>query len=129
VIDWLSPAEIYAYTRDEVIWILNNALEEWPDQDCAPVSHKKNQRMPKETEMLVRAELDVRISMLGDVGKRLYKLKDIEYDKLSYELQAAINYISGVCRRWQTCDKCLNKKCKRRGRKPCTFNQWLNHNR
>lgn len=149
MIDWLSPSEVNAYNRDQVMWILNNCLDgSWPTRESgytdAPISHSVNTHMPKETATLVLAELKVRIGMCGNSGQRLYDAflgwwdskagewrrptRDLDYRDLDNELSNVVNYICGVCRRWMECDNC-KRKCKRRGRKAETFNQWTTHNR
>ncbi len=54
--------------------------------------------------------------------------------------KTVLDYISGVCRKMQSCDRCLDaihevpkehnsKLCKRWGRKPCSWQQWVGHRR
>ncbi len=54
--------------------------------------------------------------------------------------RAVLGYISGVCRKIQSCDRCLSaireipkehisKVCKRWGRKSCTFAMWISNHR
>lgn len=136
--DYFSPGEFHSYHRDQVVFFLNECRESWPQKESnytdAPISHQSSSHMPGETESLVRAEITQRISMCGDYGVRLYveiiakgKERPVEFDDLSSDSRSAVSYVCGLCRRWQSCENCLVKKCKRRGRKPCTFEQWINH--
>ena len=143
MIDYFKPGEIRSYSREQAMWMLNNCLEGWPAQDSnytdPLVSHSASSHMPGETAILVIAELTCRISTCGEAGKRLYKNlfaivarnhgRPAAFEDLPYESQQVVNYVCGVCRRSQDCGPCPRKTCKKRGRKACTFSQWVNHNR
>lgn len=139
MIDFIKPSEC-RFTSDDILWILNNCLEGWPTKESgyndAPLSKAVNPHMPKETELLVIAEIKVRLALCGDSGRKFLavfiganRLRDIQREDLTPEWRSVLSYVSGQCRRCMPCDHCLVKNCKRRGRKPCTFNQWRNHNR
>jgi hypothetical protein len=164
VIGYYSPSEIIAFNRDQIMFILNFCLEGWPGRESSYTdglaSSGVNPRMPRETELLVLAEVSARLNSCGDAGRRLHgaflggDLMDAA-DTCPIAIQprpkqdcpmaltcpqkgnpgdqceskAVVNYICGVCRRNSSCGNCHSIKCKRRGRKPCTFSQWVNHNR
>ena len=145
--DFISPSEVRNYTRGDIMYFLNECRETWPVKDSnytdAPVSHSASQHMPGETELLVRAEITQRISFCGDAGVRLYaeilrkgKERPVDYDDLSQESRCVVSYASGVCRKNLECSFCrkpfnpvTKKGCRSFGRKPCTFNQFISHNR
>ncbi len=122
-----------------------------------PLSKTINSQMPHQSEIDVLNEIGWRLSFCGKEGQRFYDIfrireekqselgkKNIELPPIDYDrdikwdegLKAVIHYISGNCRRIQDCKNCLSKVdkngtiiCKRFGRKPCTWAQWVNHNR
>lgn len=139
MLDYMSPSE-RCYTRDGILWVLNNCLEGWPSEPSGytdiPISSSINPHAPHESEMLVVAEIMARLKLCGDAGRKLYALflglngeYSLDYNGLSQEGRSVLSYISGICRRVNDCGRCPHKSCKRRGRKPCTFAQWINHNR
>ncbi len=137
--DYLKPSEC-RYTRDDILFILNNCLEGWPSRESgytdAPIPRSVNPHMPNQSEIEVLAEIKVRLALCGDAGRKLYALflgvqgqYVIDYGGLTPEGRSVLSYISGICRRVNDCGRCPHKSCKRRGRKPCTFAQWINHHR
>ena len=143
MLEYLNPSEVRTYNPEQIMYMLNFCQESWPQKESnytdAPVSHSSSNHMPHETEILVMAELDFRIRSCGSSGDRLYKHLNAQtgqnygrvvcLDDLPSELRSVVLYCSGVCRRIQECLPCPNKTCKRRGRRPCTFNQYINHHR
>ena len=147
--DYLSPLEVHSYSKEQILYILNNCLDgNWPTKESgyndAPISKSSSQHMPGETALIVVAEVKVRIGMCGDSGRRLYDAflhnqtgRGLDFDDLSTELRQVVSYVSGTCRKWVSCDNCPKAVGKevakllniKRGRKPCTFNMWVNHNR
>ena len=145
------------------MYFLNFCLEGWPLKESnytdAPISHGVSQHMPGETEILVRAEISVRMERCGKASKSLlneilaksnaeyidtddpkpekrYSVRYVDYKELSDDGWNVVRYVSGVCRKWQECSFCrkpfnpeTKKGCRSWGRKPCTFSQWVNHNR
>jgi len=77
MIDYLSPSEVHSYSRDQILYILNNCLDgNWPTKESgyndAPISKSSSQHMPGETSLIVVAEVKVRIGMCGDSGRAFY---------------------------------------------------------
>ncbi len=115
-------------------------MEGWPSRVSgytdAPIPRSVNPHMPNQSEIEVLAEIKVRLALCGDAGRKLYALflgvqgqYVIDYGGLTPEGRSVLSYISGICRRVNDCGRCPHKSCKRRGRKPCTFSQWINHHR
>ena len=143
MLDFLSPSEVRTYNPEQIMYMLSFCLDgHWPQKESnctdAPFSHSSSKHMPHETEILVIAELTFRIRSCGTAGDRLYKELNAQsarnpdrvvcLDDLPYNCRQVVLYCSGACRRVQDCGPCPID-CKRRGRKPCTFNQYINKNR
>lgn len=152
MLDYLKPSEC-RYSVDNLMWVLNYCIGGWPSQisgySDVPISASINPHMPHQSEIDVLNEIGIRLNLCGREGLRLYDIfrmreekqselgkKNIELPPIDYDrdikwdegLKAVIHYISGNCRRINSCDRCSNK-CKKRGRRPCTFAQWIRNNR
>ena len=94
---------------------------------------------------IVLAEVEQRLEQCGWDGERVLDHYCKNYDiadmaktakmfesELEYRMNRAITYAgSGPCRRWASCDNCLQKEvCPKYGKhKPVTYNDWIHHKR
>jgi hypothetical protein len=131
------PLRFIQFARPQIMWMLstNFSFEGTAGFTDEKVSSSRQDSAVFESVSCIVAEVEARLKICGKAGERLLinflvaRPDSLVFDCLSDEGKAVMNYISGICRRINSCDKCSNKSCKRRGRRPCTFAQFVSHNR
>ncbi len=152
---YLAPSKCL-YTPVDILYYLVNGWPPEPSSSTdTPSQHMVSPHMVGETALLVSAEIELRIESCGKAGKSLrdpFREGTTHDARLKCDIKPwfcpmhetcpgkkaverardceprnVLIYVSGICRRIQSCDRCLSKKCKKRGRIPYTFKEWLNH--
>ena len=148
--EWYSPNRI-SFKREEVLWLLSN-LEtirhgSWPNEHretgyaggkSKSHSHSAYYEKPIQvaSELLQRIEKcwpDSSLLMLqvsyGDIEQVIANGEGQSIDKVQRRINTALNYICGKCPKWMDCSRCTQSNCKRRGRKPATYQEFKQHKR
>ena len=150
--EYYLPHQI-RFTRDDILWCFSHwdVIQEghWPANlyvsgytEAALTQKSITGEASYEEIQIVIAEIDARLEACDRDGailklyycyslsqKELSKLTRLKEDSIIRRIPKTLNYISsGKCRRWMPCDNCL-QKCKKRGRLPITYQEWINHRR
>jgi hypothetical protein len=134
---YYTPSEI-RFTRDEILWVIQYVLPvpDWPSEAVesgytdTPIQTSPSCHASFEARSQIVSEVYYRLFECGSDGMALvdevWNLEDeATIDMLSWNSRQALNFISGWCRRSNSCANCLSKECKKRGREPVTYAVWL----
>jgi len=145
--DYYSPNEI-SFTRSQVFFLLRN-LDILRDFTW-PLDYKESGYIGGNKRIVRRAPFDTPACILGELEERIERcgldgiLLELVYSASSEDKQAleqhiasalklnirtvdrkikkALNYISGKCRRWVSCEKCSEfKTCKLKKREAVSY--------